>query len=228
MKYYTKPINQTDSVSYYTLDKDGNKIVDYVRIACYAHISMNNVSYETTSVHTIVGTNSLPYNENSVIRWIETLKSWGFNVEYALEGNNYHFTIPVSFNDKINVNRLEFNLILILVRYLWHAGFNDCVNHFFEMHDELPEEDSFKLFLAAHTYIPDNYANSNHMIRDYWYVQSLFSISDLRVILKNYRGTIDKTDAAGVTESLKGLLSSIRVEDLPQKYSERFKILNSI
>lgn len=174
------------SFNFYLRHKE--KISLYTGQICYAPLTYHKVPLTVQSIVLYHSTKEISYKEDEVKRWIETINSIGFPVEYkgikSMIIGSYEANVSAKENEQGLVGgytpsyvfeldlknyekKIKLTSALTLVRYLIESGSNSIPSYFFNLEKIKSKFDKCELIQLTHSMFgPGCYLPTNHMLRN--------------------------------------------------------------
>lgn len=187
-KYYNAATRVVSTVDYKLLDAVGNVNNEYNFAACFANISQATIPPEVDAILIHHKKELIPYNTESITRWINDINEIGFPCSYISHSDQNKDSVARSFDKRLlcyeNIlskltnchcffvkldeyeNKPHLVSTLMLIRALYERGICKVPDLYMQLMDNEPAADKLEILQVAHktpqTY--EDYANSNHMV----------------------------------------------------------------
>jgi len=158
------PIDDRESYIYYECLDETNKQVFSKNDICFRDLSLNTIPLDYKFIRIHRDKSRIPYNENSISKWIAEINQLGFYCTFFVKDTVYYFVVEISkFGSKPHLI-----YTLQLIRAMFERGLCYVPEIYFSILEENPNIDKFQALQNAHKDIyhlrPFVGANPNHAV----------------------------------------------------------------
>lgn len=156
----------TANVRYRLIGKNNKVIKDSGSTICFATIMRHSLPEEIEKIVVYSKSNNTAYEQSDCKKWIDLIRSFGFDVEYKYNKTKDEHLVIIPINKKNeNTKRSYVSSILMFARCLTETSIHKTPKTYWELEEKYKPktiDEKFQLMQFTHQFV---IGNSNHQIR---------------------------------------------------------------